>query len=509
VTDAPAPALQLEGIGKSYFGVSVLRDVSLALGQGRVLGLVGENGAGKSTLMNVLGGVVRPEQGSMVLDGRAYAPQAPAEASARGVAFIHQELNLFPNLSIAENLVIPRFPRARPRWARMIDRRGTRSRAAEVLAAVGLDRAPETLVGDLSPGERQLVEIGRALTIDARIIILDEPTTSLTPHESAHLFRLIGRLRGQGIAMIYISHNLGDVLALCDEIAVLRDGALVAAGPVAEFDADRLIALMVGRSLGPLFPDRTAPPGDEVVLEAEGLSQPGVIEGVSFSLHRGEVLGVAGLMGSGRTELARILFGLDPCARGDVRLNGRSLRRLPPRARVGLGMAFLTEDRREEGLMMEASIADNIALASLRSFARPATRLIDRQRTGARVAEVVQAVRLGAAEPTRAVKTLSGGNQQKVVLARWLLTGPAALLLDEPTRGVDVGAKFEIYRLIDSLAAGGAGVLVISSEIEELIGLCDRIIVLSRGTIAGTFDRARFDREAILRAALREEGGEA
>jgi ribose transport system ATP-binding protein len=495
--------LEFRDIQKGFFGVPVLRGISLSLRRGQVLGLVGENGAGKSTLMNVLGGVFPPEGGSMTLAGDLYAPRGPAEAGHRGVAFIHQELNLFPNLSIAENLALPEFPHKRP-WLPLIDRRATRTRAQALLAAVDLDRSPDTLVGDLSPGERQLVEIGRALTIEARIIIFDEPTTSPTAHEAERLFSLIGRLRDQGIAMIYISHNLGDVLRLCDEIAVLRDGELVGAGPVGEFTPDRMITLMVGRSLEQLFPDRTSAPTRGVVLEVEGLSQPGIIEGIGFALHRGEVLGIAGLMGSGRTELARILFGLDPCARGEVRLEGKALRRSSSRARIRRGMAFLTEERREEGLMMGASIAENIALASLPAFARPVTKLIDRRQADEKVSEVSRAVQLRTTEPRRAVKTLSGGNQQKVVLAKWLLTRPAVLLLDEPTRGVDVGAKSEIYRLINELAAGGSGVLLISSEIEELIGLCDRILVMSRGEIRGSFDRSGFDREAILRAALRD-----
>jgi ribose transport system ATP-binding protein len=497
--------LEFRDIGKSFFGVSVLRGVTLALRPGHVLGLVGENGAGKSTLMNVLGSVFPPDSGTMTLAGQPYAPGSPAEAGRRGIAFIHQELNLFPNLSIAENLFLPAFPRRRRPWLPWIDRRHTHARARELLEAVDLRRPPETPVEDLSPGERQLVEIARALTIEARVIIFDEPTTSLTAHEAGRLFALIRGMKARGIATIYISHVLGDVLRLCDDVAVLRDGQLVGSGPVGEFTADRMITLMVGRSLGQLFPERTAAPSQEVVLEARGLAQPGVVAGVSFALHRGEVLGVAGLMGSGRTELARILFGLDPCTGGEVLLGGVPLGRLPPRERIRRGLAFLTEDRRAEGLMMEASIAENIALASLPAFARRGTGLVDRRRADEAVAAAGRAAQLRTPEARRAVKTLSGGNQQKVVLAKWLLTRPAVLILDEPTRGVDVGARHEIYRLIDRRAAEGAGVLMISSEIEELMGLCDRILVLSRGEIRAAFDRRAFDREAILRAALRED----
>lgn len=495
------PLLEMRGIGKSFSGVSVLRDVDLALRGGHALGLVGENGAGKSTLMNILGGVLEPDSGHMTIAGAPHAPSDPAEARRRGIAFIHQELNLFPNLSIAENLFLPRFPGR----AGVIDRGASRRQAREALAAVSLDRHPGTLVEALSPGERQLVEIARALTIEARVVILDEPTTSLTAHEAERLFALIGRLKSRGMGIIYISHNLEDVQAHCDDIAVLRDGQLVGAGPAADFDTDRLIHLMVGRSLGQLFPERSAPPTTEVVLAARDLTRRGVVEGITFSLRRGEVLGLAGLMGSGRTELLRVLFGLDQAEGGSIHLAGEPIDRGSPRDRIRRGMAFLTEDRRDEGLMMSGSVAENIALAALPTFAGAGLGLVDGRRVASAVDEVSRAVQLRAAGPAQPVRRLSGGNQQKVVLARWLLTRPSVLLLDEPTRGVDVGSKQEIYRLIVELAQVGAGVLVASSELEELLGLCDRILVVSRGTIRAAFDRADFDREAILRAALPEE----
>ncbi|QDV34720.1 sugar ABC transporter ATP-binding protein [Tautonia plasticadhaerens] len=497
-SDGP-PLLEVLGVCRSFFGVPVLREVDLAVGPGRILGLVGENGAGKSTLMNILGGVLPADSGRMRLGGEDYEPADPAEASRRGVAFIHQELNLFTNLSIAENLFLPCFPRLGP----LIDRRRAASLAREALEAVELRRRPGTLVEDLSPGERQLVEVARALTVEARLIILDEPTTSLTAPEADRLFALIRRLRARGIGMIYISHALEDVLRLCDDVAVLRDGRLVGSGPASGFAVDHLIALMVGRDLGQLFPGRTARPSDEVVLGVEGLSRSGVVEEIRFSLRRGEILGLAGLMGSGRTELARILFGLDPADRGEVRLLGRPLGRSSPRARIRRGLAMLTEDRRGEGLLMEAGVAENVALASLPRFSGWGGGLLDGRRIADAVDGVTRAVRLRAAGPGQPVRTLSGGNQQKVVLARWLMSGPSALILDEPTRGVDVGARQEIYRLIGELAAGGAGVLMISPEIEELIGMCDRILVMSRGEISGEFPRGGFDREAILRAALR------
>ena len=486
--------LECSQIEKRFFGVPVLRGVNLTLAPGRVLGLVGENGAGKSTLMNILGGVVQADGGTMKLAGENYAPQTPADATRRGVAFVHQELNLFTNLSIAENLFLPHLPN-------LARRKTMRTRAAELLAAVNLQIAPDTLVESLSPGERQLVEIAKALGQDARLMIFDEPTTSLTNRETERLFALIERLRQQGIAVIYISHVLADIFQLCDELLVLRDGEVVAAGSKDEFTPESLITLMVGRSLSQLYPPRPTPPTNETVLVAESLTQPGVLEDVSFTLQRGEVLGLAGLMGAGRTELARILFGLDPCARGSIRLNGAELRHRSTRERIQLGMALLTENRREEGLLMDACVADNIALAALAGFTTKG--LIASVRLNEAVTKAVAAVQIkGASHTEQVVRTLSGGNQQKVVLAKWLLQNPSVFILDEPTRGVDVGARAEIYRLINQLTEQGAGVLFISSEIDELIGMCDRLHVMRQGMITASLARAEFDRERILSAAL-------
>jgi ribose transport system ATP-binding protein len=492
------PLLECSQIGKRYFGVPVLRGVHLSLAAGSVIGLVGENGAGKSTLMNILGGVTQPDAGSMRFDGSDYSPQTPAEATQRGVAFVHQELNLFTNLSIAENLFIPSFPKNRFGF---IDRQLMRTKTAEMLRAVSLDVSPDTLVERLSPGERQLVEIARALGQKAKLMIFDEPTTSLTSREIDRLFALIERLRAQGIAMIYISHVLSDVFRLCDELLVLRDGEVVGTGRKAEYTTERLITLMVGRSLDQLYPERDATPAPETVMRVAELSQPGVIEGISFELRRGEILGIAGLMGAGRTELSRILFGLDPCTGGSITFNGEEISALSTRERIARGLAFLTENRREEGLLMNAAISDNLALTALPLFTSGA--LIDQPRLTAAINQMAASVQIrGGGQMRQPVRTLSGGNQQKVALGKWLLRKPTALMLDEPTRGVDVGARSEIYRIIQQLAATGAGVLFISSEIEELMGVCDRMLVMQRGAITACFERHEFDRERILSAAL-------
>lgn len=490
--------LECRRIGKSYFGVPVLCDVDLSLAQGRVLGLVGENGAGKSTLMNILGGVTQPDAGHMLLDGAGYSPRTPAEAVRRGVAFVHQELNLFTNLSIAENLFIPAFPK---RGFNFIDRKAMRAKTAELLAAVDLDLSPDAAVENLSPGERQLVEIAAALGRSARMIIFDEPTTSLTHREIERLFELIEKLRSQGIAMIYISHVLQDVFRLCDDLLMLRDGRTVGSGPKDAYTPERLITLIVGRNLDHLYPRRETAPSQQPVLEVYNLSQPGVMANVGFSLRRGEVLGIAGLMGAGRTELARILFGLDSYKSGSIKINGEEIGRLTTRERIARGLAFLTENRREEGLMMDAPVADNIALAALPQFASRG--FIAGQRLGEAVRRTAASVMIRTAgRYNQPARTLSGGNQQKVVLAKWLLQRPSALILDEPTRGVDVGARSEIYRIINQLAAQGTAILFISSEIDELIGVCDRIIVMKRGAVAACFDCEEFDRRRILGAAL-------
>jgi ribose transport system ATP-binding protein len=497
------PLLECQGVGKSFAGVRVLRDVNFALRAGRTVGLVGENGAGKSTLMNILGGNLRSDAGAIYLDGRPYSPRDPTEATRQGVAFIHQELNLFSNLSIAENIFLTAFPTVP--GLPLIRRSRLRQRTVELLAQVGLERPSETPVARLSAGERQLVEIAKALSLDARLLILDEPTTSLSTRETEFLFALLGRLRARGLAMIYISHTLSDVLRLCDDILVMRDGEVVEAGSRAEFTLDRLITLMVGRSLTQLFPARTGGARNTVVLEAKRLSQPGIVHKISFALHRGEVLGLAGLMGAGRSELARILFGLDPSAEGEISLNGSPLGGISTRQRIRRGMALLTENRREEGLCMEAAIADNLTLVSLADHTRSPARFLDFGKLQEAVATIRRAVGLTVtARDEQPVKTLSGGNQQKVVLAKWLLAKPSVLILDEPTRGIDVGAKAEVYRLITDLAGEGAAILVISSELEELMGLCDRILVMRRGTITDELTRAEFDQERILRAALGE-----
>jgi ABC-type sugar transport system ATPase subunit len=495
--------LSIRNLDKSFFGVEVLRDVGFEVKRGHVLGLVGENGSGKSTTMNILGGVHRRDRGTIVLDGAEIDPQTPREAQELGIGFIHQELSLFPNLSIEENLFLDHFPRLAGRLP-FIDRRRLRRRAAEALALVDLDLPPGTPVSRLPQGERQLVEIVKALTRESRIIIFDEPTTSLTARESERLFAIIERLKARGISIIYISHILGDVMRLCDDIVVLRDGQVVAAAPRREIAIEEMVRHMVGRTIDNLFPEGASTVDTaRTALSVRSVTQPGTVKDISFDLHPGEVLGVSGLMGSGRSELARIIFGLDGYASGTISVDGAALAPQSPRQAMERGIAFLTEDRRGEGLMMEASIRDNIVLPSVPRYATPLLHLVRPMELGAKAKEMADDVRINAKSIDRtAVRTLSGGNQQKVVIAKWLLRRPAIFILDEPTRGIDVGAKYEVYKIIRRLVAEGAAVLLISSEIEELIGMSDRIMVMGRGEVRGFFAREAFDREAILRTAL-------
>ena len=492
--------LTLEGLSKAWFGVPAVSGLDFAVREGSVLGLIGQNGAGKSTLMNMIGGVVQPSSGAMLWRGQPYRPASAADATAAGIAFIHQELNLFTNLSVAENLFIDGFPRQ----FGLIQRRVMAQRTADILSRLALQVDPDTQVGRLSPGERQLVEIAKALHNEASLIIFDEPTTSLTPRETARLFDTIALLRAEGRTVIYISHILGDVKRLCDDIIVLRDGQKVDEAPAAAFDVPQMIRSMIGRDLAGLYPARSAPPSSEPVLEARGLTQPGVLQDVSLTVARGEIVGLFGLMGAGRSELARALFGLDPLASGEIRLAGAAL---PPgpRGRIRAGMAFVTENRREEGLMMDAAIADNLALVALEAFGRTPARLVDTAALQGRTEAAKRDLGIKAGNiAVQPVKALSGGNQQKVVIGKWQMEAPKLFILDEPTRGVDVGAKFEIYALADRLAAQGSGILLISSELDELMGMADRIVVMNRGEVMGEALRAEFDRTHLLALAFRE-----
>lgn len=501
--------LRVDSLTKSFFGARALDNVSFEAYAGEVLGLVGENGSGKSTTMNILAGVCRRDAGEILLDGAPYNPKTRQESESMGVAFIQQELNIFPNLTIGENILLGRSPRILKGFP-VISRAKANARARELLHLVDLAVNPCELAGSLSSGERQLLEVARALSTDARVVIFDEPTTSLTKPETERLFDIVRRLRARQVAVIFISHVLQDVLSLSERVVVLRDGKVTRRFEGRGVTSQELVVAMVGRSIETLFPERTwLRAADSCpVLEATGVGEPSVVESISLTVGKGEIVGLSGLMGSGRSELARILFGLDPHRFGAVRLHGHPLKAGDTHARLSGGMAFLTEDRRFDGLMMEASIADNVSLGALPMYTRPSGVVAAEELLGA-AQPLLKSLNTKYGDLRMPVRSLSGGNQQKVLLVRWLLRKPTVFILDEPTRGVDVGAKEDIYRLLSELAANGMSILMISSELEELMGLCDRILVMNQGRIHAQFERPHFTAEGLLKAAFGQIGAAA
>ncbi len=475
-----APLLAMSGIGKSFVGVEVLRDVDLELTAGEIHAVVGENGAGKSTLMKILAGVHAPDAGTIRIDGEEVAFGHPQAAQAAGVGVVYQEFNLLPERSVAENVFVGREPTRRG----LVDRRGMERTTAELLEDLGATSfGPRSRVAALSVAQQQVVEIVKARSLDARILVLDEPTAALAEGEVERLFVLMRRLQAQGIGMLYISHRLREVFALADRITVLKDGARVKTLTPAETDTRGLVNLMVGRELDGYFPPRgDAADVGEVRLAARDLANA-KLRGVSLEVRAGEIVGLAGLQGSGRTELARALFGADPVASGTLELDGEPVAFGKPRDAIRAGVGFITEDRKLEGLALAQPISDNMLLA-LRTVL-PGARRRRAQPGLMTVAELAAAVELRAQGPEQEVRFLSGGNQQKVVLAKWLQTRPKVLLFDEPTRGIDVGAKAGIHDLIRTLARDGVAVLLISSELPELIGMSDRILVMRDGELAG------------------------
>ena len=499
--------LRLEHIAKSFFGIAALKDVNFGLKQGELLSLIGENGAGKSTLMNIVSGVLKQDSGSLYLNGEPYQPMKPSDATDAGIAFIHQELNLFTNLSILDNVYINSF-RKFP-GTPIIKKSAMVSRVKEVLEAVDLKVSPETIVEKLSPGERQLVEIAKALSSDPKILIFDEPTTSLTTRETEKLFAIIERLKEEGKSIIYISHILADVQKLSDQIIVLRDGQITDNDKKENFTIQRMISSMIGREINQLYPNKTNHPSKEKVLELKDISQSGIVHKINMDVCKGEVVGMFGIMGSGRSELARIVYGLDPHESGEIRVHGKEIKGISPQKAIRNKMAFVTENRREEGLFMEFTIMDNLSLVSVPEKAKTKLKIVNNDSVKESTQGMVGTLKIKCPPIEKnPAKSMSGGNQQKVVIGKWLLTEPELLIVDEPTRGIDVGAKYEVYSIINQLAAEGKGIWVISSELEELMGICDRIIVMGNGEIRGELSREEFDKESIMKAAFNQGGKE-
>lgn len=486
--------LEMRGITKTFPGVRALDRVSFELRTGEVHALVGENGAGKSTLIKILSGVHQADEGEILLDGRSVSVADPRTAQALGIAVIYQEPALFPHLTVLDNLYMGRHLRR----GRLLDWPAMRARAAEVLASLDVALNLHELVGRLSTAQQQQVAIARALLQDARVLVMDEPTAPLTTKDVATLFRLTRQIRARGVGVIFISHRLDEVFEVADRVTVLRDGRHMVTVPVADVTREELVRHMVGRTLATLYPKSPSRPG-AVALELRGAGKGAVVRDVSFAVRYGEIVGLAGLVGSGRSTLARALFGLDPLDRGRVLVDGREVRITDPRQARQLGIAYIPEDRQRQGLVLPFSIRANLGLVVLRQLSRYG--FVDEE-VEARLAREYSA-RLDVRAPGLEVPVaqLSGGNQQKVVVGKWLATRPRVLIMDEPTRGIDVGAKAEMHRLMDGLAAEGLAVLLISSELPELLGMCDRLVVMHRGRLAGILSREEATQERVMALA--------
>ncbi|NNJ11470.1 sugar ABC transporter ATP-binding protein [Chloroflexales bacterium ZM16-3] len=489
-----APVIEARGLSKAFGGVHALRDVRLAARAGEVLALLGENGAGKSTLIKIITGVYQPDAGEILLDGRPARFTDTRAALDQGVAAIYQEPSLFPDLDVAENIFVGR----QPIRAGRVDWRTMYEEAGALLRRLGVRLDPRIKARELSVAQMQMVEIARAISVNARVLIMDEPTSSLTQGEVEELFVIVRQLRDSGAAIIFISHRLEELFALADRVTVLRDGAYVDTRPLAGVTTEDLIRLMVGRDLAELFPKQHVAAG-ELALEVEGLGLPGRFSDVSFELRRGEIVGMAGLVGAGRTEVAEALFGVMPAASGHIRIDGHEVTVSGPEQAMALGIGYVPEDRKQHGLVLAMSIAQNITLPTLRRFARMGWLSGAAERRSA--AEDATRLEVKMSSLDQPASQLSGGNQQKVVLAKWLSTNPQVLILDEPTRGIDVGTKAAVHQLMSQLAAEGIAILMISSELPEILGMSDRILVMREGQISGRFSRAEATQERLMAAA--------
>ncbi|MEV4549417.1 sugar ABC transporter ATP-binding protein [Nonomuraea wenchangensis] len=488
------PVLSLLQVSKAFGAVRAVREVSLELRAGEAHALAGENGAGKSTLVKILSGVHRPDSGRILLDGQPVEFAGPADAQRAGVAVIYQEPTLFPDLSVMENIFMGRQPRARLG----LDRRAMRAATAELFARLGVHLDPDRPARGLSIADQQLVEIAKALSRQARVLVMDEPTAALSGQEVARLFGVAGTLREQGVALLFISHRLEEIFELCQRVTTLRDGALVATDPIGDLTPDALVRRMVGRELEALFPKQDTTAG-EVALSVRRLTREGVFTDVSFEVRRGEIVALAGLVGAGRSEVVRAVFGIDRWDAGAVEVDGRRLRPARPTAAMAAGLALVPEDRRQQGLVMDLSIERNIGLAGLAALRRGP--LISRLAERERARDWAVRLRLKFTRLGDPVNVLSGGNQQKVVLAKWLARRPSVLIVDEPTRGIDVGTKAEVHRLLSELAASGVAVLMISSELPEVLGMADRVLVMHEGRLVAELDRAEASEESVMAAA--------
>ncbi len=510
---AAAPYLEVRSLSKRFTGVRALHQVSLTLGRGEVLAVIGENGAGKSTLMKILAGVQEPDSGEILVEGRPVRIDSVRAAEHLGIALIHQELNLADNLDVASNIFLGR----EPRLGCFVDRGRVREDSRKFLEQVGLDCAPRTLVSTLSLGRQQLVEIAKALSTNARVLIMDEPTSSLSQHETEQLYRVVKELRSRGVSIVYISHRLGEVKELADRVVVLRDGENAGELQRDQINHDAMVKLMVGRDLVinrsiRRQPDHSSPsngdqirltPDATIALEARNLRTPTYpTHPLNFSLKPGEIVGVAGLVGAGRTELLRVLFGIDRAVGGEIRVAGAPVTMRSPMDAIHAGLALVPEDRKQQGVILEMAVGQNTTLTSLR---RDANRgFLNRAREAEIAAQMTKQMNVKTPSLAQFVQFLSGGNQQKVALGKWLAMEPKVLLLDEPTRGIDVGAKQEIYRLMEELAGRGVAILFVSSEMEEVLRMSDRTLVMCQGRIIGELSREQLSEETVMKLATED-----
>lgn len=487
--------IELKNIHKAFGSNDVLKGVNLTLKSGEVHALMGENGAGKSTLMNILTGIHKQDKGQIFVDGQEVSFKNPLEAEAHGIAFIHQELNIWPNLSILENLFMMH---SITNGMGVLDFKAMRKLAEEKCREIEIELPLDMEAGECSVGQQQMTEIVRNLLVDAKVVIMDEPTAALTERETEKLFEVMRSLKKRGVAMVYISHRMEEVTANCDTITVMRDGVSVATKSVKEYGMEQIIRDMVGRSITEFYPDRRNKPA-EVILEVKGFNQTGVFRDVSFNLRKGEILGVAGLMGAGRTEIMRAIFGVDPHESGELVFKGEPLKITKPEDAIKAGMAFVTENRKTEGLILDFSILRNIALPSVDTFAKNS--VINFGRLSGFADEMAKKLGVNAHSLDLEAGALSGGNQQKVVIAKWVGMKPDVIIMDEPTRGIDVGAKRDIYELMNELTASGVSIIMVSSELPEVLGMSDRILVVHEGRIVGELLRDEADQEKIMTLA--------
>ena len=491
--------IEMKGISKSFVGVQALQDVSLKVRKGTVHALMGENGAGKSTLMKILAGIHEPDKGDLFMNGEKITIKEPRDALRQGISMIHQELSPVTEMTVGENIFLGREP---IHVTRFVNYNKMYKDTEEILSELNISIDARAKMGSLSVAGVQLVEIVKALSYDSEVIIMDEPTSAIAEHEVEKLFDIIELLKKQGKSIIYISHKMAEIYRISDDITVFRDGKYIDTKPSKKLEYDSLIRMMVGRELTSVYPEAQDTPPDNYVLSVRGLSSEGKFKNISFNLKKGEILGLTGLMGAGRTEIAEAIFGVRPIDAGEIFINGKKENIKNPEAAIKKKIAFITENRKEEGLFLPLSIRENIAVCSLNN--RSEWGFIREKEEKKAVSEIYEKLKIKSYSVDQLVETLSGGNQQKVVIAKWLLTNPDILILDEPTRGIDIGAKTEIYKLIAQLAKEGVSIIMISSEMPEVLGMSDRILVIAEGRLTGELDRSEASQEKILSLATTE-----